>query len=134
MMLYFLQTFKNTNFVLFLTTLLENKQKINERRKRNQAKLTPEQIEEKTRKAKEYREQNKAKRKEKSSQKIKCLVCKSILSRQCWKRHTTSSFHTEAYKLNPNLDEDFEIVDNTDNSNDDTIKHDETDINFKINV
>ena len=98
----------------------ENKQKINERRKRNQAKLTPEQIEEKSRKAKEYREKNKAKRKEKSSQKIKCLVCKSILSRQCWKRHTTSSFHTEAYKLNPNLDEDFEIVDNTDNSNDDT--------------
>ena len=90
----------------------ENKQKINERRKRNQAKLTPEQIEEKSRKAKEYREHNKTKRKEKSSQKIKCLVCKSILSRQCWKRHTTSSFHTEAYKLNPNLDEDFEIVDN----------------------
>ena len=89
----------------------ENKEKISERRKRNKENLTPEQVEEKAKKAKEYREKNKIRRKETSSQKVKCLVCESIFSRQCWKRHTKSTFHINAYKLVPNISESFEILD-----------------------
>jgi hypothetical protein len=88
----------------------ENKQKINDRRKRNIQNLTPEQVEEKARKAKEYREKNKIRRKENSSQKVKCLVCESVFSRQCWKRHTKSTLHINTFKLNPNKTEYFEIV------------------------
>ena len=88
----------------------ENKEKINTRRKKNIQNLTAEQIEEKAKKAKEYREKNKARRKEVSSQKIKCLVCETIFSRQCWKRHTKSLLHIEAFKLKPDAKEDFEVV------------------------
>ena len=54
--------------------------------------MTEAQKEEKVQKAKEYRENNKIKRKETSTQKVKCLVCSSVFSRQCWKRNTTSLF------------------------------------------
>ena len=87
----------------------ENKKKINERRKKWIGKMTPEQLEEKKRKEKEYREQNKARKKELSTQQIKCLVCKGVLSRQCWKRHTKTIFHLNAYKLDPTATESFEI-------------------------
>jgi hypothetical protein len=88
----------------------ENKEKINQRRKNRIEKMTPEQLEEKALKAKEYREQNKVKRKENASQKIRCLVCKSVFSKQCWKRHTKSSFHIKELESNPNINEDFEIL------------------------
>jgi hypothetical protein len=87
----------------------ENREKINLRRK-NVQNLTDEQIEEKTQKAKEYREKNKARRKEVSSQKIKCLVCESIFSRQCWKRHTKSTLHCDVLKTKPDVKEEYEVV------------------------
>ena len=88
----------------------ENKEKINERRKKWIEKMTPEQLEEKKRKSKEYREQNKARKKELSTQKIKCLICEGVLSRQCWKRHTKTIFHINAFKSNPSETESFEVV------------------------
>jgi hypothetical protein len=71
--------------------------------------MTPEQLEEKKRKAKEYRIQNKERRKELSTQQIKFLVCKGVLSRQCWRRHTKSTFHIDAHKLDPSATECFEV-------------------------
>ena len=88
----------------------ENREKINVRRRKNVQNLTDEQIEEKTQKAKEYREKNKARRKEVSSQKIKCLVCESIFSRQCWKRHTKSTLHCDVLKTKPDVKEEYEVV------------------------
>ena len=88
----------------------ENKEKINNRRRKNVENLTDEQIKEKTQKAKEYREKNKARRKEVSSQKIKCLVCESIFSRQCWKRHTKSTLHCDVLKTKPDVKEEYEVV------------------------
>ena len=88
----------------------ENKEKINNRRRKNVENLTDEQIKEKTQKAKEYREKNKARRKEVSSQKIKCLVCESIFSRQCWKRHTKSTLHCDVLKTKPDIKEEYEVV------------------------
>jgi hypothetical protein len=88
----------------------ENREKINNRRRKNVENLTVEQIEEKTKKAKEYREKNKARRKEVSSQKIKCLVCESIFSRQCWKRHTKSTVHCDILKSKPGVKEEYEVV------------------------
>jgi len=87
----------------------ENKEKINVRRKKWIEKMTPEQLEEKKRKAKEYRIQNKERKKELSTQQIKCLICKGLLSRQCWKRHTKTIFHLNAYKLDPTATESFEV-------------------------
>ena len=66
--------------------------------------------EEKAKKAKEYREKNKTKRKEISTQKVKCCICNSVLSRQCWKRHTKSLFHINALKLNSSITEEYEII------------------------
>ena len=88
----------------------KNAEIISERRKKKYQSITEEEKEKNAQKAKEYRENNKIKRKETSTQKVKCLVCSSIFSRQCWKRHTTSLFHTNALKLNSNLSEKFEII------------------------
>ena len=88
----------------------KNSEKISERRKKKYQSMTEEEKEEKAQKAKEYREKNKIKRKETSTQKVKCLVCNSIFSRQCWKRHTKSMFHTNALNLNPDANENFEII------------------------
>jgi len=88
----------------------KNSEKISERRKKKYQSMTEEEKEEKAQKAKEYREKNKIKRKETSTQKVKCLVCNCIFSRQCWKRHTKSMFHTNALNLNPDANENFEII------------------------
>jgi hypothetical protein len=88
----------------------ENIKKISDRRKSYNQNMTQEQREEKAKKAKEYREQNKLKRKLYSTQKVKCLVCGSIFSRQCWKRHTKSVFHINALKLNSTINEEFEMI------------------------
>jgi len=105
----------------------ENREKINTRRKKNIQNLTAEQIEEKAKKEKEYREKNKARRKEVSSQKIKCLVCETIFSRQCWKRHTKSLLHIEAFKLKPDAKEDFEVVEIKKEEEDEDEEDDEDD-------
>lgn len=89
---------------------LENVKKISERRRKNASNMTEEEKEEKAKKEKEYREQNKEKRKDQSSQKVKCLVCESVFSRQCWKRHTKSIFHIDALKLKTDANEEFEVI------------------------
>jgi hypothetical protein len=88
----------------------KNAEIISERRKKKYQSITEEEKEEKAQKAKEYRENNKIKIKETSTQKVKCLVCNSIFSRKCWKRHTTSNVHTNALNLNPDANENFEII------------------------
>ena len=85
----------------------KNAEKISERRKKKYQNMTEE---EKAKKAKEYREKNKTKRKEISTQKVKCCICNSVLSRQCWKRHTKSLFHINALKLNSSITEEYEII------------------------
>lgn len=57
---------------------------------------------------KDYRKNNKEEIKVQKQQEIKCLVCEKILTQQCWKRHTKSSFHVEAMK--EGVVEEFEIV------------------------
>ena len=92
----------------------KNAEIISERKKKKYQSMTEAQKEEKVQKAKEYRENNKIKRKETSTQKVKCLVCSSVFSRQCWKRHTTSLFHTNALNLNPSVNEEYEIIEEED--------------------
>jgi hypothetical protein len=76
--------------------------------------MTEEEKKEKAQKSKEYRENNKIRKKENGGQKVKCQVCESIFTRQCWKRHTKSLFHNNALDLNPNAIENYEEVNDDD--------------------
>jgi hypothetical protein len=92
----------------------KNYEKISERRKRKYSSMTEEEKKEKAQKSKEYRENNKIRKKENGGQKVKCQVCESIFTRQCWKRHTKSLFHNNALDLNPNAIENYEEVNDDD--------------------
>ena len=83
-----------------------NKEEINQKRREIAADLKitdPEIAEKKLKYLQAYRELNLAKIKKQKTTKIQCLACKAVLTRQCWKTHTSSLSHINKMKDNPEI-------------------------------
>jgi hypothetical protein len=84
-----------------------NKEKITERTKEYYEEHKDERLEY----LKNYRQENKDKIKKQKTQKIKCCICLTELTKQCWKVHSTSQKHSALSNLYPERQNIYEIID-----------------------